>query len=329
MSVAPAKKGTTSKASVRPEDLDLEFLVNFVNSDPARLNSQDHNQSLIKWFLKRYKLNPPGGVRKAKRLQRRVKKDILDVIVPDRRGVGIDVHHSGSFHRPYSPVLKCLIKLILIVNDMDLTTKISFSLSNGDYSFGTVAGKIFINPEYRNLGRNRQGILSIGGEKWIFCESHSFADSPDKQLYMTLAEALKNGEFSKLKMCHLPDCGKIFIQRNFRRKFCYGTNCKDMFFNKQKQEAGHFAEWQRNERRNRRKEKLQAESQAAEQKAFERFCKFIKNQDRPTIKKIGTGNHLEGWKIFGKWEKQRKGGVLLKELWKTKLTDKQRQIFEV
>ena len=325
MSVATKRKRTASEITVRPEDLNLQFLVSFLNSDLANLNRQDDTQVLIKWFFKRYNLNSPKGMRKAKELQHWIRNDILDVIVPERRGMGKDLRYPPDFPSTVSPVLKSLMKLFAIIERMDLTTKVRFDLITGRYKLGVLNGKTMFNRFNSDLGRNRHPI-EIGGEKWIVRESSSFSESPGKQLYMIIAESLKNGEFSDLRLCRLRECGNILIQKNSRREFCYDTDCKNRFENRKRQKEGYYAKWQRRNRAKQPKEESKVRPQYTRERAYERFFQFMKSPDQPTIKRLGKGDPSQGKIIYEDWKRLNKKLYPL-DIWDKKLTLAQRGIF--
>lgn len=86
------------------------------------------------------------------------------------------------------------------------------------------------NSVLKLLGPERR-IISLVGEKFIVARQLSYANSLREQLYGIVAESLENGSFTNVRLC--PQCGKFFLGRTRRGKFC-GDHCKNQFFNLKK-----------------------------------------------------------------------------------------------
>lgn len=82
------------------------------------------------------------------------------------------------------------------------------------------------NPAYGKLGPG-QRVLKIGKQKWIVSTTFDFFDSPRGYFYGTLAEALKEGQFSRLRRCQWKECRKFFIADDGRRKAYCSTKCAE------------------------------------------------------------------------------------------------------
>lgn len=132
-------------------------------------------------------------------------------LIEQRRGLPLDDH------------LKALVEKI---NGTNLKTVLGIwparSILWTIQSKGTVI-KVD-NPAYGKLGPG-QGVLKIGKRKWIVSTTFEYFDSPSGYFYGTLAEALKEGQFSRLKRCQWKECRKFFIAHDRRRKAYCSTRC--------------------------------------------------------------------------------------------------------
>jgi len=221
LSVKVYEMRLTKKSKTRFSYLDL--LSRFLNFD---FGSEDARQ--IKKFFRDWLVEarfPPN--QKARRLQTKLKRELLPIIAPQDRPDRQKAEERLS--RLVARINKIVLRPTWSVESVD---------DWEDYEMFPDANlaKFPVPP-----------VLKILGGTWYVSKMANLSHRGPLEnfLWWTVIHAMETGELAKLKTCSL--CEKFFLQDDVRQEFC-SDKCRYDFHNRTRQKKGYFGK-KRKERR--------------------------------------------------------------------------------
>jgi len=195
-------------------DPTINRLINFLNFNFERCSEKRLKDARLNF----YELRAPDWRIAGKRLQEEIRVDLIPLIrgQPD---LGLD----------------CLDSLLDKISRLNLHFRWYAESTQHQGSMR------------RSLGLE-QKVLKLARQKFIVCRQPSTFKSFRELFYGVVAESLENGFFSRLRIC--PECQRVFVAEDPKRRFCENKKCKDAFHNRERLESGYFPKY-RKLRRNR------------------------------------------------------------------------------